>query len=66
MHVPDANLPRYRALKRIADQFDSLGNALSNIGEYREANNMWKQRASWNARAQELRVEGKDMAGAEA
>jgi hypothetical protein len=47
---------RYRALKRIADQFDALGNSLSNIGEYAQANKAWRQRASWNARAQELRA----------
>jgi len=58
MHVPEENLPRYRSLKNIADQFDRLGNSLSNIGAYKDANAMWSKRASWNARAQELRVAG--------
>lgn len=58
MHVPEASLTHYRARKRIADQYDALGNALSNIGAYPEANMAWKQRAKWNARAQELRIAG--------
>jgi hypothetical protein len=66
MHVPEANLTRYRALKRIADQFDTLGNALSNIGEYREANNQWTKRAKYNALAQDLRVAGERVTSAEA
>lgn len=58
LHVPTENLTKYRALKRISDQYDRLGNALSNIGAYPEANMAWAQTAKWNLRAQELRVPG--------
>jgi len=61
LHVPEENLHKYRALKRISDQFDSLGNALSNIGDYPLANAMWSKRASYNARAQELRAPAKPV-----
>jgi len=64
LHVPTKSLTRYRSLKSIADQFDRLGNHLSNIGEYKEANAAWGKRAKFNARAQELRVPGEREAAA--
>jgi hypothetical protein len=66
VHVPEKFLPQYRARKAIADKYDALGNALSNIRAYPEANQAWKQRAKWNAWAQELRVAGREEASAEA
>jgi hypothetical protein len=66
MHVPEKCLPRYRALKAIADKFDALGNALSNIGDYQTANSMWAKRSSYNAQAQALRVAGEREASADA
>ena len=60
MHIPEENLSRYRALKRISNAFDSLGGQLSNIGEYEQANDVWAMSSKYNRRAQELRVPGKD------
>ena len=59
MHVPEENLNHYRALKSIADQYDRLGNSLSNIGHYAEANEVWRKSAEWLTTAQQLRVPGK-------
>jgi len=59
LHVPEESLTKYRALKRIADQFDSVGNALSNIGAYVDANAAYRNSGYYLARAQELRVPGK-------
>lgn len=59
MHVPNENLPRYRALRRISNQFNSIGDSLSNIGEYADANKAWRESSRFNAKAQELRVSGK-------
>lgn len=55
-HVPDEHLPEYRRLKTAHDLYDNLGNNLSNIGFYDEANTAWGKAAEYGRRAQGLRA----------
>lgn len=56
-HVPEENLPRYRALASIARRFNGLGNDLSNLGEYEQANVAWIKSGVYWRKANELRVD---------
>lgn len=55
-HVPEENLPRYRAFASIARRLEGIGNSLSNIGHYESANKAWKDSAYYWHKANELRV----------
>ena len=56
-HVPEENLDRYRSLARTARQLDTLGNVLSNHGEYDEAHRLWGLSGKFWAKANALRVD---------
>jgi len=60
MHVPEESLVKYRELMNVARRYDSLANRASGVGHYGEANRLWAIAGQHRAKAQELRVPGKD------
>ena len=56
-HVPEENLDRYRSFARTARQLDSLGNTMSNHGDYGEANRLWELSFKYWGKANALRVD---------
>lgn len=54
-HVPDPHLPEYRRLRDAAEAYDTLGNRLSGLGFYAEANEAWGKEAQFKRQAQGLR-----------
>lgn len=56
-HVPEENLPRYRYLRKIAQNLGSLGGQVSGQGEYADANVLWAMEAKYGRMANELRAD---------
>jgi hypothetical protein len=54
-HVPEEFLNRYRNLRRISQQLDSLGNQVSGRGQYEDANVLWALSTKYAGMANELR-----------
>lgn len=56
-HVPEDNLPKYRALARHARQLTTAGNGCANKGEYEDAETLWKLSDKYWGMANALRVD---------
>ena len=56
-HVPEENLDRYRTRAGIARLLSRLGNMVSGIGEYEDANRLWAMAGKYKRMANELRVD---------
>jgi hypothetical protein len=60
MHVPEENLPRYRRIRELSHLMSRMGDMVSGIGEYDDANKLWAMGGKYKRLANELRVPGKD------
>ena len=60
MHVPEENLPRYRRIRELSLLMSRMGDMVSGIGEYDDANKLWAMGGKYTRMANELRVPGRD------
>lgn len=58
MHVPEENLPRYRRLRELSHLMSRMGDMVSNLQEYTDANALWAMGGKYKRMADELRVPG--------
>lgn len=56
-HVPEENLSRYRNRRGIAFACESLAGRMSGVGEYADANNLYRYAAKYRGLANELRAD---------
>lgn len=56
-HVPEENLARYRRLRDLSHLLERMGNQLSGMGEYDDANKLYAVSAKYRDRANELRAD---------
>jgi hypothetical protein len=56
-HVPEENLARYRRLRELGFLFSRLGNMVSGLGEYDDANKIWAMGGKYSRMANDLRVD---------
>jgi hypothetical protein len=60
MHVPEENLHRYRRLRELSHLMSRMGDMVSNLGQYDDANKLWAMGGKYKRLANDLRVPGKD------
>jgi len=60
-HVPDARLWRYRKLKELAEQLDTLAGRCSGWGRLEDANTLFTLARKYSMMAADLRVEIPDV-----
>ena len=56
-HVPEENLPRYRRIRELSHLMSRMGNMVSGLGEYGDANTLWALGGKYKRMANELRTE---------
>ena len=56
-HVPDWNLARYRRIRELAHLISRMGNMVSGLGEYEDANKLWAMGGKYKRMANELRAD---------
>lgn len=60
-HVPDFQLARYRRIREMAHLMSRMGDMVSGIGEYDDANKLWAMGGKYKRMANELRADLPDQ-----
>lgn len=56
-HVPEENRRKYIRFRELAHLMSRMGNMVSGIGEYEDANTLWAMGGKYKRMANELRVD---------
>jgi len=56
-HVPEENIARYRRFRELSHLMSRMGNMVSNLGEYADANTLWAMGGKYKRMANELRAD---------
>lgn len=63
-HVPEENVARYTRLRELSHLMSRMGNMVSGIGQYEDANTLWAMGGKYKRMANELRADLPDQPGA--
>lgn len=56
-HVPEENMARYTRLRELHHLISRMGNMVSGLGEYEDANTLWGMAGKYKRMANELRAD---------
>ena len=56
-HVPEENLARYRRIRELSHLMSRMGNMVSGLGEYEDANKLWAMGGKYKRLANKLRAD---------